>query len=387
MAEIEALSAAVLPVGVRSVFVEGVNGLRVHTLEAGYEGRERPLIVLLHGFPELAYSWRKVMLPLAESGFHVVAPDLRGYGRTTGWDGAYDGALASFGILNMVRDALTLVSALGRRRVAMLVGHDFGSFLAAACALVRPDVFRSVVLMSAPFGGPPPLPLAAADKTVVGTAPGDIEAALARLDPPRKHYHWYYSTRPADADMRHCEQGVHAFLRAYYHHKSADWPGNRPFPLAVWSAEELAKLPTYYVMRRDETMAQTVAHEMPSAERIAACRWLTEDELRVYSGEYERTGFQGGLQTYRCRTSGLLAQELATFSGLTIDVPACFIAGRSDWGVFQKPGDFEAMQSRACSRMERCHLVDGAGHWVQQEQADAVIKLLTEFAGAQEHAA
>src|SRR5207253_1901632 len=145
----------VLPSGVRSRFLDGINGLRVHVLEAGFESTGRPCVVLLHGFPELAYSWRKVMPALAAAGFHVVAPDQRGYGRTTGWDADYDGDLGSFRLLNLARDALGLVSALGKRSVAAVVGHDFGSPVAAWCALVRPDVFRSVVLMSAPFAGPP----------------------------------------------------------------------------------------------------------------------------------------------------------------------------------------------------------------------------------------
>ena len=132
-------------------------------LEAGFETNGRPLILLLHGFPELAYSWRKIMLPLAAAGYHVVAPDQRGYGRTTGWDGAYDGDLDSFRLPNLVRDALGLVSALGYRSVAAVVGHDFGSPVAAYCALIRPDVFRSVALMSAPFGGPPQLPFDTAE--------------------------------------------------------------------------------------------------------------------------------------------------------------------------------------------------------------------------------
>ena len=149
------LSTPTLPPGIRSRFVDGINGLDMHVLEAGFETPGRPCLLLLHGFPELAYSWRKVMLPLAAAGYHVVAPDQRGYGRTTGWDGSYDGDLGAFRILNIVRDAIGLVSALGYRSVAGVVGHDFGSPVAAWCALLRPDVFRSVVLMSAPFGGPP----------------------------------------------------------------------------------------------------------------------------------------------------------------------------------------------------------------------------------------
>jgi pimeloyl-ACP methyl ester carboxylesterase len=374
------LESATLPRRIRARFIAGINGLDVHLLEAGHEQEGRPAVVLLHGFPELAYSWRKVMLPLASAGFHVIAPDQRGYGRTTGWDDDYDGDLASFRILNLVRDVLGLVSALGLRSVAAVVGHDFGSPVAAWCALLRPDVFRSVVLMSAPFGGPPPVPFdTVRDGRPAAPRGPDIHEALAALDPPRKHYHWYYSTREADPDMRRCAQGVHAFLRAYYHHKSADWPRNRPHPLAAWSADELAKLPTYYVMELNKTMAETVAPEMPSPAEVAACKWLTEEELAVYSGEFARTGFQGGLQWYRCRTTGRFEGELQIFSGRTIDVPSMFIAGKSDWGIHQAPGVLEKMQGTACTRMLGCHLVDGAGHWVQQEQAEAVAQLLLSF--------
>lgn len=376
-----------LPPGIRSRFVNGVNGLRMHVLEAGFEGEDsladRPCILLLHGFPELAYSWRKVMLPLAAAGFHVIAPDQRGYGRTTGWDGSYDGDLASFRMLNLVRDALGLVSALGYRSVAAVVGHDFGSPVAAWCALVRPDVFRSVALMSAPFSGPPPLPFDTADDESAGPAgaePGrSIHDALAALARPRKHYQWHYSTREADDDMRYCPQGIHAFLRAYYHQKSADWKQNRPFALRSWSAEELAQLPPYYIMDFGRGMAETVAAEMPAAAQIAACAWLPEEELAVYSAEFGRTGFQGGLQWYRCATSGDNAAELQLFSGRTIDVPSCFIAGKSDWGIHQKPGDLQAMQSGACAQFLGCHLVEGAGHWVQQEQPGEVSRLLLQF--------
>src|SRR5437868_4566235 len=157
------IDAALLPPGIRSRFVENINGLRMHVLEAGFEAKDRPAIMLLHGFPELAYSWRKVMLPLAAAGYHVIAPDQRGYGRTTGWRAGYDGDLNSFRLLNLVRDALGLVSAFGYRSIDAVVGHDFGSSVAAWCALVRPDVFRSVALMSAPFAGPPPLPFDTAD--------------------------------------------------------------------------------------------------------------------------------------------------------------------------------------------------------------------------------
>ena len=362
---------APLPAGVRSRFVEAVNGLRMHVLEAGFETRGRPALLLLHGFPELAYSWRKVMPALAAAGFHVIAPDQRGYARTTGWDGAYDGDLASFRMFNLVQDAMDLVSALGHDKVAAVIGHDFGSPVAAHCALIRPDVFSSVVMMSAPFTGAP-----APDAKLPAV---DIHADLARLSPPRKLYQWYYSTRRADGDMLGAAQGVHDFLRAYYHFKSADWPGNRPHPLATWSADELAKLPDYYVMPLGQGMAEAVAPYMPSPAQIAACRWLPDDELAVYSREFARTGFQGGLQWYRCGTGGLNARDLRLFAGRKIDVRAMFIAGASDWGVYQAPGAFEALGLRVCSRFQGSHLIEGAGHWVQQEQPDSVVELLLAF--------
>jgi pimeloyl-ACP methyl ester carboxylesterase len=373
-----ALDADVLPSGIRSRFVDGINGLRMHVLEAGFETKGRPCVLLLHGFPELAYSWRKVMPALATAGYHVIAPDQRGYGRTTGWDASYDGDLASFRLLNLVRDALGLVSAFGHRHVDAVVGHDFGSSVAAWCALVRPDVFRSVALMSAPFAGPPALPFDTVT-TAAKKADDSVHRDLAALPRQRKHYQWYYSIRGANANMHRAPQGVHDFLRAYYHHKSADWIANQPYPLREWSASELAKLPTYYVMDLDKGMAETVAEVMPSAAEIAANRWLPDNELTFYSSEYARTGFQGGLQWYRCGTSGAFNAELELFSGCSIDVPSCFIAGQQDWGTYQRPGVFETMQTKACTRMIGCHLIDGAGHWVQQEQSAEVARLLLDF--------
>ncbi len=370
-----------LPLGIRSRFVHNINSLTIHLLEAGYEDKGRPCLLLLHGFPELAYSWRNQLLPLAQAGFHVVAPDLRGYGRTLGWDDRYDGDLTSFCMLNVVKDVLALSQALGYHHIKAVVGHDYGSSVAAYSTLIRPDVFRSVVLMSAPFAGPPQLPFNTADEAAQPNAAPDpdIHAEMANLPRPRKHYQWYFSTREANPNMHQAPQGVHNFLRAYYHHKSADWQQNKPYPLKSWRATELAKMPTYYIMDIDKGMAETVAPEMPSAAEIAACEWLTDEALRVYSTEYERNGFQGGLQSYRCGTGGLSATDLQLFSGRTIDVPACFIAGASDWGVYQRPGGFEHMQNIACTQMKSVDLVDGAGHWVQQEQPQVVVKLLRQF--------
>ena len=365
-----------LPEGLRSRQVDNGNGLNMHVLEAGFETEDRPCVMLLHGFPELAYSWRKVMPMLAQAGYYVVAPDQRGYGDTLGWEADYDGDTRAFGMLNLVRDVLGLAWALDIDRVAAVVGHDFGSPVAAYCALLRPDVFCSVAMMSAPFAGPPGV------SSNSGTL---IHDRLATLQRPRKHYQWYYSTPEANADMYVCAQGVHDFLRAYFHYKSADWPDNRPYPLAAWSAEELAKMPTYYIMDLDQNMAETVALYMPGQKQIARCNWLTEEELLVYSKAFAKTGFQGGLNWYRCATSETYQRELMLFADQRIDVPACFIAGKSDWGVYQKPGDFEKFKTCVCSQVPRTHLIRDAGHWVQQEKPERVAQLLIEFLQPHSH--
>ncbi len=363
-----------LPNGIRTRMLDNGRGLNMHLLEAGEAGR--PLLLLLHGFPEIAYSWRKVMLPLAAAGYHVVAPDQRGYGRTTGWSQGYDVELAEFGPLNYVRDALGLVAALGVAEVACVIGHDFGAPVAGNCALARPDVFRAAVVMSAPFGGPPPFSFGVAPS---GLASPAMNADLAALPRPRKHYQWHYSTRGADAELMQHPAGLHAFFRAYYHHKSADWAGNQPHPLPSWAADVIAEMPTYYIMDQGQGMAATVAAEMPSAAQIAANSWFTEAEVDVYAGEYARTGFQGGLQSYRCTTSGLAGREMQLFASRAITVPACFIGGAADWGVHQKPAEFERMQGQGCANMRGCHLVPGAGHWVMQEQPEVVVALLLDF--------
>src|SRR5262249_42153600 len=155
-----------------------------------------------------------------------------------------------------------LVFALGHRAVAGVVGHDAGSPVAAWSALVRSDVFRSVTLMSSPFAGVLSLPFDTANGAAPPRPPqtdDELDAELAHLDPPRKHYQNYQRTRGANADMLHAPQGLHAFFRAYDHYKSADWKGNKPHPLKARTAAEMAVIPTYYVMERDKGMAATVA--------------------------------------------------------------------------------------------------------------------------------
>jgi pimeloyl-ACP methyl ester carboxylesterase len=368
-----------LPPGIRSRRINNNNGITMHILEAGFEDSGRPCVVLLHGFPELAYSWRSQLLPLAKAGFHAIAPDLRGYGRSTASPVAFDDDLLPFALVNRVSDVLGLVRALGYGKTAAVVGHDWGGPTAAWYALLRPDVFQSVVLMSTPFDGTPTLPLGGSTDLRASSASVDFRKELAALPRPRQHYWWYSATRHANENMWHAHQGVHDLLRAMYYFKSADWKGNKPFALRSWTASELAKMPAYYIMDMNKGIAETMALEMPSESQIAACHWMTEDDLRVYSTEYVRTGFQGGLNSYRILTTPKYSRELNAFSGRTIDVPACFIGGASDWGVRQSPGAFEAMQQGTCTRLLGVHLVDGAGHSLAEERPEQVNSLLIDF--------
>ena len=368
-----------LPSQIRSSVCTGINGLDFHYLEAGFEGKNKPLIVLLHGFPELSYSWRKIILPLSESGYHVVAPDQRGFGATTGWDNSYVSDLSSYYQVNLVRDILGFVSALGYKKVASVIGHDSGAAVAGWSALIRPDIYNSVVLMT-PFTGASTLPIDTSKKLSIYKDPVDtISEDLAALPRARKHYQHYYRTRMANSDITNSKDGLAAFIRAYYHHKSADWENNDPFPLASWTAEELAKMPTYYIMDLNDTMAEAVAKHMPTSQEIASCKWLSEDELQVYVSEYGRTGFQGGLNWYRSGGREGNKRALELFSGMKMQVPAMFVAGRQDWGIYQRPGAIDRMKEEVCTSMDNMHLVDNAGHWVQQEQPEAVLNHLVSF--------
>ncbi len=366
-----------LPPGIRSRRIDNHNGATLHLLESGFEEPGRPCILLVHGFPELAYSWRHQLLPLAQAGFHVVAPDLRGYGRSAALPVAFEDDLLPYSVLNRVSDMLGLVRALGHERVACVVGHDWGGPTAQWCARVRPDVFQAVVSMSTPFFGSPSLRLGL-DGSGAPDESTDMDQALAALPRPRKHYARYSATCEANEDMWHAPQGVHDLLRALYYFKSADFKGNEPHPLKSWSASELAKMPTYYIMERDQGMAQTVAAQMPSPAQIAASRWLTEDDLRVYAGEFSRTGFQGGLNYYRINEDERFNGELNSFSNRTIEVPALYLGGDREWAVYQSPGAFEAMHL-ACRRLLGVHLVRSAGHSIAEEQPGEVNSLLIGF--------
>jgi pimeloyl-ACP methyl ester carboxylesterase len=335
------------------------------------------LILLVHGFPELAYSWRKILPALSAHGYHAVAFDQRGYGRTFSRQPL---EASSFRPLNLIKDAVTLVHALGYTSVTCIVGHDFGAVTASLCALSRPDLFKSLVLMSHPTKGPKQLPYSTSPSygpaSTPSPPPPNMEHELSKLPRPRKHYKWYYCTEPSNSEMTNpTGQPLHDFLRGYFHLKSADWDGNDPHTLTSWTATEVEKMPRYYVMDYDDNMRQAVERDMVNedaklvAERSA--RWLPDHELEVYADEWGRTTFQGGLNWYRLMTRPELYADTEAWSGAKISVPTIFVAGKKDWGTFQEPGAVEAMEQGESVREGMYRgtvLVEGAGHWVNQEQ-------------------
>lgn len=385
MADPSLLPPIPLPSGITSRFVDtSPNSLKFHILEAGASpDQSRPLILLVHGFPELAYSWRHTIPLLESAGFYVVAFDQRGYGRTFSPDGPIDPS--DFRPLNLIRDVIILVHALGYNKVKCLVGHDFGAVTASLCALARPDFFESLVLMSHPFKGPPKLPFNTANGASLPKQPVDMEAELAKLENPRKHYKWYYCTPPANDEMTNPKEELHEFLRGYFHLKSADWGGNNPHPLKAWEATELAKMPRYYIMDKDGSMRENVARDMKNEnpeELSRRCkRWLSDDELAVYADEYRRNGFQGGLNWYRVQTQPNIASDTEMFASKKIEIPCLFVSGKKDWGSYQEPGAVENMPN-VCSEFRGAKYVDGAGHWLPQEQPREAVRHILELVGS-----
>ena len=371
----------------------------MNILEAGFETPGRPMVLLLHGFPNLAYSWRKVMPALAAAGYYAVAPDCRGFGRTTGWDTSFDADPAPFLAINMVRDQIALVYALGYRNTAMMVGHDQGVQVAALGALIRPDIFPRLTLIGGGFGGTPSFPFNTANGAPVPTPAytnEDLDAAYAKLSPPRKGYGDYWSTREADNDMRTLasgkSNGMAGFFRGFYYMKSADFAGNQNLqPMHAVrgvqeAAEQNAQMPEYYVMRRDRSMPATIAAFMPNGTYSRNCKWLTDSDCEVYGNEYTRSGWTGALHVYRHRLGTYPQQsaEQLTFSGRTIDVPAQVISGKQDWGANRAVGGPMTVGKVGFTLFKGVHMIERAGHWTQEEQPEQVGQLLTAF--LREHA-
>ncbi len=304
------------------------HGTRLHVAEQG----EGPLVVLCHGFPESWYSWRHQLDALATAGFHAVAPDMRGYGRS-----ARPHEVDAYGQLELVGDMVGLVAALGEEQ-AVIIGHDWGAPVAWNAALLRPDLFRAVGALSVPLTPTPPLP------------PTQLLEALAG---DRFHYILYFQ-EPGKAE-RELESDVRGWLEMFFYTASGD---------VRLEATRLAQLPK----------TAKFSDGFVEPEKLPA--WLSEEDLDYYAGEFERTGFRGGLNWYRNIDRSWL--QLRAMRGAQIRVPALFIAGDRDGVVMANPQAVAGL-SKTVPTLRRSEMLPGCGHWTQQERPQEVNRILVEF--------
>jgi pimeloyl-ACP methyl ester carboxylesterase len=307
-----------------------VNGIHVHFAEQG-TGR---LVLLCHGFPEGWYSWRDQIAALASAGYHVVAPDMRGYGRT---EAPRD--ISSYSIFDIVGDMNALVGALGERQ-AIIVGHDWGANIAWHAALFRPDVFPAVAALSVPFrqrGPAPPL-------------------QMLRTAGLLTHY-WFHFQEPGVAEAEF-EQNPRAALRRVLYSISGDAPRE---------TRELTLLPG------KGWLANTLDPELLPA-------WLTDADLDHMTAEFSRSGFRGGLNWYRNIDRNW--ELTAPWAGAVIRQPALFIAGSLDPVITSGSGAAAVLALPATvPGLRRKLLIEGAGHFIQQERPQIVTDALLEFLG------
>ena len=303
------------------------NGIRMHYVEAG----SGPVVVLCHGFPESWYSWRHQLRALGEAGYRAVAPDQRGYGQTERPD-----AIDTYHILNLVGDIVGLVNALGATD-AVIVGHDWGAPVAQQGALLRPDLFRALALISVPF-----IPR------------GSVRPAV-RFAQITQQMHFYqdYFQEPGRVE-RELEEDVRRTLLGLFHGASGDGPSRATFGMFP------------------KTMRMIDGLTVP--ERLPA--WLTQADLDFYVGEFERTGFRGGVNWYRNIDRNW---ELTPFEdGAKPLQPTIFIAGERD-GVLKMTADYVKAQPANVPKLKAAHIILGAGHWVQQERPAEVNGVLLDF--------
>ncbi|WP_282699988.1 alpha/beta hydrolase [Streptomyces sp. CC219B] len=305
---------------------------RIHLVEQG----RGPLVVLVHGFPESWYSWRHQLPALAAAGYRAAAVDVRGYGRSS-----RPAATEAYRMLDLVADCVAVVHALGEES-AVLVGHDWGANIAATSALLRPGVFRAVGLLGVPYtppGGPKP-------SEVFAQLGGDEEFYVSYFQQPGR----------AEAEI---EPDVRGWLAGFYAALSAD---TMPGPDA----------PDPHFVGRDGTLRDRFpAGRTPS--------WLSEDDLDVYAAEFERTGLTGALARYRNMDRDWA--DLAGHAGAPIAQPSLFVGGTLDASTTWLADAIEAYP-RTLPGLISSHLLDGCGHWAQQERPEDVNRILVEWLDA-----
>jgi pimeloyl-ACP methyl ester carboxylesterase len=308
---------------------------RIHLVEQG----SGPLVLLVHGFPESWYSWRRQLPALAAAGFRAVAIDVRGYGRSS-----RPAEAAAYRMLDLVADNVAVVEALGERE-AVIVGHDWGSNIASASALLRPDVFRAVGLLSVPYTPPG------------GPRPSEVFAGLGGPDGEQEFYVSYFQ-EPGRAEAE-IEPDVRGWLAGFYAALSAD---TMPAP----------GTPDPHFVGRGGTLRD----RFPAGRRPA---WLTEEDLDVYAGEFERTGLTGALNRYRNMDRDWA--DLAGHRGAPVEQPSLFLGGTLDASTTWLSDAIDAYPV-TLPGLTACHLLDRCGHWLQQERPEETNRLLTDWLAA-----
>jgi len=354
--------------GIRARFVSGINGAHAHP-RAGSAASGPSAVLLLHGFPSCVFL-AKDHADAGRGGVPRHRPDQRRDGRHHGWSANTTTTSGRFGAENAVRDGNWAGHGARYRSVASVVGTDFGASIAAWCALVRPDVFRSVALMSAPFAGPPDS--VRARRVIRWRPPPPPSTRRCGAASSRKHSQWWY--RPVcDAQNVALPAGCPRFLRAYFHHKTRT--GKTPAPsLAAWSAESWrrCRLLHHGSRRRHADGGGEGDARRPQDMRLP----LATDESDVYAGEYPARRLSERPQLYRSRSSGAFESECSCFRA--DDRRTSIFISQSDWGVFSDRERSNRMRHTACPRLVGCHC-SRAGHRVQQGASTRVSELLLDF--------
>ncbi|MFJ8295332.1 alpha/beta fold hydrolase [Streptomyces sp. NPDC094447] len=303
---------------------------RLHLAEQG----NGPLVLLVHGFPESWYSWRRQLPALAAAGYRAVAIDVRGYGRSSKPVEA-----DAYRMLDLVEDNVAVVHALGEPN-AVVVGHDWGANIAATSALLHPEVFRAVGMLSVPYAPPG------------GPRPTDI---FGQIGGPEQEFYVSYFQEPGRAEAE-IEPDVRGWLAGFYAALSADTMPAQGEP------------DPHFLTRSGRLRDRFPAGILPA--------WLTEEDLDVYVGEFERTGLTGALNRYRNMDRDW--EDLAPHRGAAITQPSLFIGGALDSSTTWMSDAIDAFPT-TLPGLTSSHLLEGAGHWIQQERPEEINQLLTSW--------
>jgi pimeloyl-ACP methyl ester carboxylesterase len=304
------------------------NGINLHLAEMG----EGPLVVMCHGFPECWYSWRHQLAALSAAGYHAVAPDMRGYGRSDRPE-----AVDRYTLLHLVGDMVGLLDALGSEQ-AVIAGHDWGAPVAWHAALLRPDRFRAVIALSVPF-----LPRSPVVPTSV--MPHREDAIFYQL----------YFQQPGVAEAELERDVRQTFVKLL---------GNAPRGATAGGAVGM-------VPRNGGFLAG-----LPSPANLPT--WLADADIDFYAGEFGRTGFRGGLNWYRNIDRNW--ELLAPFAGAKVTVPALYMAGDHDLVVaFRGMDQVIANLANDVPRLRSKIMLPNCGHWTQQERALEVNAAIIDF--------